>query len=184
MDFDQARALMESQISEETLRKHCLASAAVCRALARRLEEDEELWAVTGLLHDLDFEQTKDNPSQHGVVAAEILEKEGLPAEAITAIKAHNAELTGVERTTPLDFALTAGETITGLVVATTLVYPDKKLASVKPKSVTKRMKEKAFARAVKRENILLCEKLDIPMPEFSALAVEAMRGISDELGL
>ncbi|MGD8563271.1 MAG: HDIG domain-containing protein, partial [Desulfarculaceae bacterium] len=101
MDFDQARALMESQISEETLRKHCLASAAVCRALARRLEEDEELWAVTGLLHDLDFEQTKDNPSQHGVVAAEILEKEGLPAEAITAIKAHNAELTGVERTTP-----------------------------------------------------------------------------------
>ncbi len=184
MTFQEAKQLLERHVSDERLRKHCLASAAVMRGLARRLGEDEELWAVAGLLHDLDFETTRDQPERHGLVAAEMLADSDLPPEVIQAIKAHNAEPLGIERKSRLDFALTCGETITGLVVATTLVYPDKKLASVKPKSVKKRMKEKQFAAAVSRENIMLCEKLDIPLPDFCALAVESMREIADDLGL
>jgi len=175
---------MESHLADDGLRKHCLASAAVLGALARRLGQDEEMWAVTGLLHDLDYDQTKADMPRHGLVTAELLKDQGLPAEVVQAIKAHNAENLGLKRESPLDIALTCGETITGLVVATTLVYPDKKLASVKPKSVAKRMKEKAFAASVNRDHIMLCEQLGVPLPEFAALAVEAMRGISDDLGL
>lgn len=184
MDLAAARALMEEHLAEDNLRKHSLATAAVLAALARRLGQDDETWAVAGMLHDLDYNQTAQDMARHGLVSAELLADKGLPDEVITAIKAHNAENLGLTRQTPLDIALTCGETITGLVVATTLVYPDKKLASVKPKSVTKRMKEKAFAASVNRDHIRLCEDLGIPLPEFAALAVEAMRGISDDLGL
>jgi len=102
----------------------------------------------------------------------------------IEAIKMHNEDATGLERTTLFQHALAAAETITGLVVATTLVYPDKKLASVKPKSVVKRMKEKAFAASVRRDHILECEKIGIPLPEFAVLAVDAMKEIAEEIGL
>lgn len=184
MDLAAARALMEEHLADEPLRKHSLASAAVLAALARRLGQDEQTWAVAGMLHDLDYDQTAQDMARHGLVSAELLADKGLPDEVIAAIKAHNAENLGLTRVTPLDFALTCGETITGLVVATTLVYPDKKLASVKPKSVTKRMKEKSFAASVNRDHIRLCEELGIPLSEFAALAVEAMRGIADDLGL
>jgi predicted hydrolase (HD superfamily) len=96
----------------------------------------------------------------------------------------HNEVATGKERTLEFQHALAAGETITGLITATTLVYPDKKIASVKPKSVTKRMKQKAFAASVKRENILECEKIGIPLHEFVELSIESMKNISDTLGL
>lgn len=102
----------------------------------------------------------------------------------LDAIMMHNEMATGKERSTKFQHALAAGETITGLVMATALVYPDKKIASVKPASVTKRMKQKAFAASVKRENILECEKIDIPLSEFAEIAVNAMKEISDVLGL
>jgi len=184
MDLAQARELMEEKLPEDNLRKHSLASMAVLAALARRLGEDEATWALAGLLHDLDYQQTHQDMARHGLETAAMLAPLGVPEEVLQAIKAHNAESLGLVRQSQLDIALTCGETITGLVVATTLVYPDKKLASVKPKSVTKRMKEKAFAASVNRDHIRLCEELDIPLAEFAALAVEAMRGISDELGL
>lgn len=184
MDLAAARALMEEHLADESLRKHSMASAVVLAALARRLGQDEETWAVAGMLHDLDYNQTAQDMARHGLVSAQLLADKGLPQEVLDAIKAHNAENLGLTRQTPLDFALTCGETITGLVVATTLVYPDKKLASVKPKSVTKRMKAKTFAASVNRDHIRLCEELGIPLNEFAALAVEAMSGIADELGL
>ena len=142
----EARELMQAHISDAGLRKHCLASAAVLSALARKLGHDPDEWAVAGMLHDLDYNQTADHMDRHGLVTAELLADTNVEPETIDAIKAHNAENLGLVRRTPLDYALTCGETITGLVVATTLVYPDKKLASVKPKSVVKRMKEKSFA--------------------------------------
>jgi len=95
----------------------------------------------------------------------------------------HNEMATGKERTTVFQHALAAGETITGLIMATAMVYPDKKLASVKTKSITKRMKEKAFAASVKRENILECELIGIPIEDFAELSLVAMQQISDELG-
>jgi uncharacterized protein len=96
----------------------------------------------------------------------------------------HNECSAGKERSTEFQYALAAGETITGLIFATTYVYPDRKLTSVKPKSVVKRMKEKAFAASVKRENIMECEKIGIPIDEFAGIAIEAMLPIAGELGL
>lgn len=181
---EEALALLHRYVKQPNMLKHSLASEAVLKAMAHKLGRDENLWSLAGLLHDIDVEITHADPKVHGLKAVEILEKEGYNPEMIDAIKMHNEEATGQERHTEFQHALAAGETITGLVTATTLVYPDKKLASVKPKSVTKRMKQKSFAASVKRENILECEKIGIPLAEFANLAVEAMRNISDELGL
>jgi putative nucleotidyltransferase with HDIG domain len=184
MDWREALDLFDRHVKAENLRKHCLATAAVMRALALHLGEPVELWGIAGLLHDLDFEATANQPEVHGLKTAAILGETDLPAEVIAAIKAHNAEGLGVQRQTKLDLALTCAESITGLVVATALVYPDKRLGSVKPKSILKRMKEKDFARGVDRNLVRLCEEIKVPLPDFAALSLEAMQGISAELGL
>lgn len=163
--------------------KHCYASEAVMRALARRLGRNDEVWGLTALLHDLDSEITLNDMSQHALVTAEML-KGKLPEEALDAIVMHNEMASGKERSSEFQHALAASETITGLITATALVYPDKQLSSVKVKSVTKRMKEKAFAASVRRENILECEKIGIPLEEFTGIALTAMQEIHDELGL
>ena len=154
------------------------------RALAERLGFDVESWEIAGLLHDLDYEETKDDPPQHGLKTEAILKEKGVNQEIIDAIKAHNAEALGIERKTAFDTALTCAECITGMVVATTLVYPDKKIASVKPTSILKRMKQKEFARNVNREHIRRCEELNIPLEAFAELSLRAMGTISDQLGL
>ncbi|MFQ6110688.1 MAG: HDIG domain-containing metalloprotein [Nitrospinota bacterium] len=184
MSRDEALELLNNHIHNENLKKHCLASEAIMRELALRLGEDPELWGTTALLHDLDFEETKEDMNRHTLRAAEILEEKGLPPETIQAIKAHNAEILGLEREKPLEKALACSETITGLIVATALVMPDKKLASVKAKSVRKRMKEPAFARNVNREIITECEGLGISLDEFIELSLRAMQGVAGELGL
>lgn len=183
-DREQALALLEAHVGPDTLKKHCLATEAVMRHLAQRLGHDPETWGLAGLLHDLDYHATKDDMTRHGLVTAEILAHHGVDEEIITAIKAHNAEGLGLIRQTPIDFALTAGETITGLIVAVALVYPDKRLKSVKPSSVVKRMKETHFARTVNREHILLCERLGLTLPEFVQICLAAMVTIDQELGL
>lgn len=179
----EAIQLLEDCIKSENMRKHCLASEAVLRAVARRLGRNEEEWGLAGLLHDIDVEITNADPFTHGPYAEKLL-KGKVSDEMLDAIVMHNEVATGKERTTEFQHALAAGETITGLITATTLVYPDKKLASVQAKSVTKRMKQKAFAASVKRENILECEQIGIPIHEFAELSVHAMRGVSDDLGL
>ncbi|MBI5622218.1 MAG: HDIG domain-containing protein [Elusimicrobia bacterium] len=164
--------------------KHCLASEAVLRAMARKLGEDEARWGLAGLLHDVDVELTAGDPATHGSKAPELLRPAGVPEDVIEAIRMHNELSSGAKRTERLHHALAAGETVTGLVTATTLVYPDKKLTSVNPNSVVKRMKEKLFAASVNRDAIRECEAVGIPLPDFAVLAVEAMRGISADLGL
>ena len=177
-------ARLREHVKNEKTVIHCLASEAVMRALAVRLGEDEDRWGLTGLLHDVDVEVTDADPKVHALKAAELLEDFGLDPEMLDAIRMHNDEATGKPRSTPFQHALAAGETITGLIYATTLVYPDKKLESVKYKSVRKRMKEKACAASVNREHILECEKIGIPLDEFIQLSVDAMRGIAGEIGL
>ncbi len=181
---EQALVLMEERLEMDNLRKHCLASEAIMRALAPRFNGDPEMWGMVGLLHDLDYKETKEKMDQHALVTEKVLQERGVHADITEPIKYHNAENLGLTRTEPIHFALTAAETITGMIVATTLVYPDKKLAGVKPKSVRKRMKAKEFARAVNRDHIRLCEEIGIPLDEFIVLSLEAMRGISDQLGL
>ena len=181
---DEAMDLLREYIKNENLIRHCLASEAVMIELAKRFGEDEEKWGLAGLLHDLDVELVDADLSVHVLEAEKILKDKGVGEEIIEAIKMHNETATKKNRSERFHHALAAGETITGLVVATALVYPDKKLASVKPKSIKKRMKQKAFAAGVNRETIMECEKIDIDISEFCEIALNAMRGISDRLGL
>jgi putative nucleotidyltransferase with HDIG domain len=181
---DEAHALLCEHVGAENLRKHCLATEAILRALARRLGEDEELWGITGLVHDLDFETTADAPAEHTKHTCEVLADKGFPEHTLQAVREHNAEALGIPRESRLGIALACGETITGLIVATALVYPDKKLASVKPKSVRKRMKKKDFARAVSREIIGECERIGIALDDFVELSLEAMQSVAADLGL
>lgn len=153
------------------------------RAIARELGEDEDKWGLTGLLHDLDAELTAGNPNEHGLQTRELL-KGKIDEECIQAIVMHNEEATGLPRNNKFEHALAAGETITGLITATALVYPDKRLASVKCKSISKRMKQKAFAASVNRENIMECEQAGIPLDRFVEISLSAMQQISDDLGL
>lgn len=145
------------------------------RAMARHLGREEEKWGLAGLLHDLDVEITHADPYTHGLETARMLKEMGVDDDIVEAIKLHNEMAAGQPRTSEFHHALAAGETITGLILATSLVYPDKKISSVKPKSVVKRMKEKAFAASVKRENILECELIGIPIDEFAEMAIGAM---------
>jgi predicted hydrolase (HD superfamily) len=174
---------LNQHIQNANMIKHCLASEAVLRAIALKLVKDPVEWGLAGLLHDIDVEITNADPFKHGPYAAGML-IDILSPEAIDAIVMHNEVATGKVRTTVFQHALAAGETITGLIMATALVYPDKKLAPVKTKSITKRMKEKAFAASVNRETILECELIGIPIQDFAELSLVAMQEISEELGL
>ncbi len=184
MERNKALELLKEYVKDEKMRIHCLASEAVLRALAKRLGEDVNKWGLAGLLHDIDVEVTNADPKTHSLEAEKILSGYNIDPEIKDAIKMHNEVASGKERSTLFQHALAAGETITGLIYATTLVYPDKKIASVKPKSVVKRMREKAFAASVNRNTILECEKIGIPLPEFAEISVTAMREIGEELGL
>jgi len=181
---DEALDLLHRHIKNPNMIKHSLASEAVLSALADRLGEDRETWSLAGLLHDLDVELTQADLAVHGMEAVRILEESGVGPEIVQAVKLHNEQACGEKRSAVFHHALAAGETITGLIIATALVYPDKKLASVKSRSVVKRMKEKAFAASVNRDVIMECERLPIPLPEFAEIALRAMQSISDELEL
>jgi uncharacterized protein len=181
---EQAIGLLHNYIKNEKMIFHSLASEVVMRALARRLGRDEEKWGLAGLLHDLDVEITNAEPTVHGTQTEVLLKDYNLDPEILNAIRMHNECSSGKERSLEFEHALAAGETITGLIFATTYVYPDKKLTSVKTKSVVKRMKEKAFAASVSRENIMECEKIGIPIDEFATICINAMLPIAGELGL
>ena len=184
MSRDEAESLLKKYVRNEKMLYHCYASEAVMRALAQKLGRDEEKWGLAGLLHDIDTEITNADPQKHALVAEELLRDEGIEEDVLDAIKMHNEEATGMDRNTEFQHALAAGETITGLIYATALVYPDKKIKDVKVKSVTKRMKQSAFAASVNRENIKECEKIGLSLNEFTEIALNAMKNISDKIGL
>lgn len=180
---ENAYKLLNQHIQNANMIKHSVASEAVLRAIAVKMDQNPDEWGLAGLLHDIDVEITNADPYKHGPYAGGMLEGLLTP-EAIDAIVMHNEIATGKERSTVFQHALAAGETITGLIMATAMVYPDKKLASVKTKSITKRMKEKAFAASVNRETILECELIGIPINDFAEMALTAMQEVSDELGM
>ena len=178
-----ALKLMEDGIRARNLRFHCLATEAIMRALARDRGADEDVWGVTGLLHDLDFEETGDTPEKHGLVAAERLQGL-LPDDAVQAIRSHNGELNGTERISDFDHLLSAAESVTGLISATALIYPERKLAPVKVKSVVKRMTKSGFARAVNRDCIMECSRAGYELGDFVRLALDSMKEIAENIGL
>ena len=157
------------------------------RALAKKFGGDEERWGVVGLIHDSDYEKTKDNPEKHTLLAVEWLKKAGeKDPEIISAVLSHNYGHTGQNPPkNNLEWALYCCDELTGFIVAVALVHPNKKLAEVSVDSVLKKLPDKSFAAAVKREQIKMCEeKLDIPLEEFVKIALEAMQGVGEELGL
>jgi predicted hydrolase (HD superfamily) len=180
---EEAVELLKENVTSENMLKHSFASEAVLRGIAKILGENEDEYGIAGLLHDIDVEITNADPYTHGPYAEKLL-KGKITDDMLDAIVMHNEVATGKERSTQFQHALAAGETITGLITATTLVYPDKKIASVKPNSVTKRMKQKAFAASVKRENIMECEKIGIPLEEFVEISIKSMAEINEILGL
>jgi len=185
MKRDDALDLLKTHVKNEKMIAHCLASEAVLRALAERLGEDPDHWGLAGLLHDVDVEITDADPEVHALEGAKMLEQKGVAPDIVEAVKLHNEQAAhGQERHKQLHHALAAGETITGLITATALVYPDKKVASVKPKSITKRMKEKAFAASVNRDTIRECEKLGLSLQEFVEISLDAMKKVGPEIGL
>lgn len=176
---DQALEFLKSQHPDDYLLQHSLASEAIMRALAPCFAGDIDAWGICGLLHDVDFPQTKEQPEKHGLLAKEMLSAPGveLGEEYIYAITAHNGECTGHEPKSELDFALRAAETVTGLIIAAALMRPDG-MHGMQVKSIKKKMKDKAFARAVNRENIKECEKIGLSLDDFLALSIEAMSKI------
>ncbi len=179
-----ALELLHQYVKNEKMIFHCLASEAVMRGLALHLGQNEEDWAMAGLLHDLDVEITHADPLVHGTQTEVLLKDYAINPDVIDAIRMHNEMSSGKERTTEFQHALAAGETITGLIFATTYVYPEKKLSAVKPKSVVKRMKEKMFAATVNRENILECEKIGLPIDIFAERCIAFMLPVAGEIGL
>ena len=184
MTREDALELLKHYIKNDRMLSHSYATEAVMRALARRLGQSEEKWGIAGLLHDLDLELVNTDLSKHTRETEKILREKGVDPEIIDAITMHNEEAWGTKRNSLFHHALAAGETITGMIVATALVYPDKKLSSVKAKSVTKRMKEKLFAASVNRNTIMECERLGLSLDEFAEICLQAMKEISGELGL
>lgn len=173
---EKALQLLKENGFDPTLLTHSLETEAVMKHLAQRLGEDALLWRLTGLLHDLDYPKTKDNPEQHGLLAGEQL-KELLPQEAIWAIIRHNSEHNGHQPQTKLDYGLRCAETVTGLVHANALVRP-RKMEGMKAKSLKKKMKDKSFAANVKRERIKECDQLGLELGDFFALAITAISEI------
>ena len=185
ISIEAAFELMESEVETDALRKHMLAVSAIMGALANKLEivgEDKEKWVLVDLLHDLDYERTKDNFELHGLITVEMLSEE-LSEECLYAIKAHNSR-TGFEPNSVMAKALIATDAVSGLIVPTALMMPSRKLADVSVKSLKKKYKDKSFARTVSRENIMICEDLGLDRNEFFNLALEALREISDDLGV
>jgi putative nucleotidyltransferase with HDIG domain len=180
---ESAWGLLTEFTQSESLRKHALAVEACMRAYARKLGDDEALWGVVGLLHDFDYEKYP-SLDDHPYRGNEILKERGYSEEIRNAIMSH-AEYTGVPRQSPMEKALFACDELAGFITAVALVKPSKSLAEVDAKSVRKKMKDKAFARSVNRNDIVTgAAELGVDLEEHIAFCVEAMKGIAGELGL
>jgi len=183
MERKEALELLHEWTKKEGLRKHAYGVEAAMRAYARHFDQDEEKWGVVGLLHDFDYERYPD-AENHPFRGAEVLREKGLDEDVVQAVLSH-ASYTGVPRDTLMAKTLFAVDELTGFITAVALVRPDKKVSTVKPKSVRKKMKDKAFARSVNRDEILQgAEELGVDLNEHISFVVDAMAGIADDLGL
>ena len=186
----EALGLVKKKIKNKNLINHCLAVEVIMKALARGLNRkagsdiyEEEKWAMTGLVHDIDYDQTADDPQRHSIVGADFLKDLGFTDDIVYAVKAHN-EIHGIPLISEMDKALYAADPISGLIVAAALIRPEKKLRAINPDSVMKRFGEKAFARGANRQQIKECEKLGFTLKEFIDISLSAMQAIDRELGL
>lgn len=200
MDRQAVYELVAKFIKNNNLIKHSLAVEAIMKDLALDLKEknsqsdsslnidnkdefNEEKWAITGLVHDIDYEKTAGDPFKHSLVAEDILRDYGFDEDIIYAVKSHN-DVHGLPLNSKMDIALFASDPTSGLIVASALINKEKKINIINKEFVLNRYKEKAFARGVNREQILACEKLGYSLDEFIEIALNAMKKISKEIGL
>lgn len=192
---EEALTILHSNMESQNLRRHCYAVEAVMKALANYFKKDEEKWGIVGLLHDGDYEKTKSTPEKHTLLMVDWLKEAGeTDPEILDAILTHNyahlvdpeiGNKTAKAPETELEWSLYCCDELTGLIVAVSLVRPDKRISSVTVETIMKKWKEKSFAAGVNRKQIEMCEeKLNIPLKEFIGIALEAMQGISEDLGL
>ncbi len=183
IDRETAWCLLTEFTQSESLRKHALSVEACMRAYARKLGGNEELWGVVGLLHDFDYDKYS-SLEDHPYRGNEILKERDYPDEIRRAIMSH-AEYTGVSRDTPMEKALFACDELAGFITAVALIKPGKSLAEVDTKSVRKRMKDKAFARKVNRDDIVNgAADLGVDLDEHITFCIEALKAVADKLGL
>ena len=181
---EEALSLVKRNVTKRNSVFHMFAVEAIMKGVANYLGENEELWQLTGLLHDVDYEKTEDNPDMHSLLAEKILKDFDVPLEVVRAIKAHNFFYSHVKPESVMEKALIACDAVSGLLVACALVMPSKKLAEVKVSSVVKKFKDKSFARGVERERVLFCEEIGIPRKVFFKVSLDALKVVSSEIGL
>lgn len=187
MTRDQALTLVNSWTKNKNLVKHMLAVEAQMRALAKHFGEDEDLWALVGLLHDADYEQFQDQPDKHPSRILKELESRGVDPLITQAIASHawGHQASAPEPQSLLDWSLYICDDLSGLIIASALVHPEKKLATLTSKSILKKFKSSGFARGANRDQIALCqEKLDLSLEDFISLCLTALQSVSSELGL
>jgi putative nucleotidyltransferase with HDIG domain len=179
---EEALQLMHEHVASESLRRHMYSVEAACVAYARRFGEDESLFGLAGLLHDFDYERW---PEEHPIRGVEMLRERGYPEAVTHAIQAHYSTRTGVRPETLLDRTLWACDEITGLITAAALVRPSRSVMDLEAKSVIKKMKDRAFAAGVDRDEVRhAAEALGVELAEHVQFVIEAMRGVAPALGL
>jgi putative nucleotidyltransferase with HDIG domain len=178
---EEALELVKEHLKQKNLVKHVLAVESIMLALADSYGADRELWGLAGLLHDIDYEETKESPERHGYRTLELVADLDIPDEVRHAILAHVGH---TDRTSHMDKAIYCSDPVTGLIVASALMHPTKSLAGMDADFVGKRFKEKRFAAGADRDAIASCSELGLELHEFLELSLVAMRSIADELGL
>jgi putative nucleotidyltransferase with HDIG domain len=182
MDRIEAYRLVTRYLGNTPTLAHCLSTESCMRTLARRFDADEELWGITGLVHDVDLVECDGDLERHTLVGAQILKEHNVSEEIITAVLGHNNK---AKRETLMAKALWVVDPTTGFITASALIRPSKSTSDLTVKSIKKKMKDKRFAAAVNRDQIRACEtEIDIPLDEFLLLCVGAMDSVRDEIGL
>ena len=181
MDREKALELVKKHLSNENLVKHSLAVEACMRKFAGKFGEDVEKWGLAGLLHDLDYDYTANDPDNHTLKTVEMLEEYNLDGDILNAIKAHNEK---AEKKSKMDIALYTVDPTTGFITACALMHPSKKLENINLKRMKKRFKAKAFAKGASREQMQKCTKMGVELDDFLVTCLSAMQKISGQLGL
>jgi putative nucleotidyltransferase with HDIG domain len=181
MNRTDAFALLTTHLKNKNLVKHCLSVEACMRAMAARLGHDPEIWGLAGLVHDLDYELTEKSPETHTTETVRILSELGYAPAVIHAVQAHASK---VACEGPMDWAIYSIDPLTGLIIAATLMHPEKKIAKIDLEFVKRRYKEKSFARGARREEIEESRNLGLELDEFISICIGAMQTIAADLGL
>lgn len=181
MDREKALEMVKEHLQAENLVNHCLAVEACMRAFAERFGEDPDRWGLAGLLHDLDYQYTVDDPDKHTLQTMDMLASFNLDADILNAIKGHNDK---AERVSKMDIALYTVDPTTGFITACALMHPSKQLENINLKRMKKRFKTAAFAKGASREQMRECTKMDVELEDFLVTCLTAMQKISQELGL